>query len=155
MKFLYHIQCGSGNEILELKFIDTELFKINYQKEWMGSDKIKLELTGKYENYKNNYYFLVVDEVYNIVSDEKINIDGHLTFEVIILTSKQSINSKDHLMEFLTCAGSAFFNDENNSFDAIIYNHPQSYDEYCNDKIELISGFIKNTQLCKLLKIEL
>lgn len=153
MKFKYILCGGCGHTIVELNLQDNMIFTMIYNDTWMSHGKIELELSGKYKNSGNNYYYLSVDIVVDKLTTEIYDPEDHLNFEFVTLTSEQTNNVKDSMTEFLSCANASLFNNKKGTFDAILYYNPESYDDCCNRENKKVKRLVDSIKLIKLYKI--
>ena len=119
-----------------------------------GEGKLDLELDGKYENSGNNYYFLVIDKIVDTNTNEIIQTGDILTFELITLTKQEVFNKRDKVVPFLLSANCSLFNNTEGTFDAILYNSVDCYQDEINRKNEKIDRLLDSIQLIKLFKID-
>ena len=175
-KYKHLTFCGTGSTEIILLFGDNK-FVLDYKSRWMGSDEFSCQLTGKYQNNGNNYYFFEAESFEDKLNssndkekDKKLE-DGmvtteadesndkklvsYLTFEMILLSTIQEIYPKDSETEFLICANGAIFNNCNGPmFDAIIFSKLDRYADYCIDNSKILKNvYSALSSVIKLLRI--
>jgi hypothetical protein len=116
------------NHTIDVTMIDNRSFIFTSSYKLMTDDPKLIILKGNYITNGNHTIcmvysskFLDEDEQIHELS-ENILTDDRLTFELIDLTSQQTIHHTDYSIMELYCAGNnALFNNENGTFDAMLY----------------------------------
>lgn len=145
---LKHILAGGcGTTTITINLLDDSTFNIEYQDHWMGIDKLVLIIKGKYDSSTNNYYWLNIENIFDVYKQENIAFDGALGLELIVLNSSQILNKDDEFNVFIELANCGIFNNRDRLFNAVTYYHKNSLYQHKNNKN--IKAIMKVFQGCK------
>lgn len=121
MEFKYVLSGGCGRTKLELCLNIDYTFHIDFDYNWMGRPLLKLYFDGIYQNNGNNYYLLMVNDIYN--DNVHYNPNKLFNLEFVTLTTTQEIfmdNFCDINVKCLIMANDGFFNNKKSTFDALL-----------------------------------
>jgi hypothetical protein len=140
-----HLICGGCGSTTVSLDLNEKTFTLWIYYHWMGGNSLNAKVCGHVKNNGSNYYMCVTESI----DRAGICLECSFAFEVVVLTTAARFYKEDAVTEFLTCAGSAIFNNEEGSFDAIIFYDPNP----SIIQLHITDRILKLINHCKLAKV--
>ena len=155
MSYRYILEGGCGSTKIGIKFVTDSDFVIKVRHHWMGSDKLRVKITGHYKTLTMGYHLLTVQKIVDRISKNKFGFDKDVicpTFELFDLPELVRIDDPNDInYECLEMANSGYFNNIAATYNACLFGKWNAY-YYKNNGEEFVNMILRLFKDVKLVK---